>query len=174
MKKHYFNLLISCLLILWCMVLSIGCSSINAKKSKDSVRSFVIEHESELNAVIDELYCAYEDELKHNKITDITSDNLKPNCPATESFFDSYSRLGYTKITLLDNKFVQIIKKGGTGNPWTYIGFYFSPTESPYRFFDGNIEETMSNHWEETLDGSDNSSESDLICDGWYVFLLYF
>lgn len=174
MKKHYLNSMIGCFMLLCCIVLSIGCSSMNAKKSKESIRSFVIEHELELNAVIEELYGAYKDELKRNRITDITSENLKPNCPETESFFASYSRLGYTKITLLRNMFVQIIKKGGTGNPWTYVGFYFSPTESPYRFFDGNIEETTSNHWEETVEESDNCSESDLICDGWYVFLLYF
>lgn len=159
-----------CIAIASILLLPVGCRVSNAKHK---ARSFVIENEAELNAVIDELRLRYNDEMRSSSICDITSDDLKENCPAIEAFFNAHASEGYSKITILGNQFVQLQLKRATGIG-TYVGFYHSPLGAPYSFFDGQMNENKTGIWEETVEGSDNSSESELICDGWYVYTLYF
>ena len=163
-----------CIAIVLILLLPSGCLLLRVNNSYDKARSFVIENEDELNAVIDELRLQYNDELYENSIFDITSNNLKNNCPVIESFFNEHAIEGYSKISILHNQFIELRLIGATGNAWTYVGLYYSPTGSPYSFFNGHMNEIKTGIWEETVEGSDNSSKSEFICDGWYVYTLYF
>ena len=160
--------------ILFILFFSIGCVSLNVAHSKSKVCSFVREHKDELDAIICELNLQYADELRSDVVLDIESENLKDNCPAVKGFFSEYADKGFPKITILPGQFIQLIKAGATGNPWTYVGLYYSPSGIPYSFFDGEIIQIDDKSWEESREGTDNYSQSELIFDRWYVFVLYY
>ena len=160
--------------ILFVLFFSTGCVSLTVANSKSKMRSFVREHIDELDAVICEVNLQYADELRSDVVSDIKCENLKDNCPAVEGFFSEYADKGFSTITILPGRFIELIKTGATGNPWTYVGIYYSPNGVPYSFFDGEIIEKDDKSWEETQEGTDNYSQSELILDKWYVFVLYY
>ena len=166
------SLLAVCLAVVFSFTALTGC--MRADSAKRKVRAFVSAHEQELNAVIDELCVRYSEELRSSRVCDITAENLKEDCPVIASFFAEYAEEGYKKITLLKGGYVELVKSGATGNSWTYVGFYHSPSGQPLSFFDGELKETDPGCWEETKEDSDNSSESESLGGGWFAFVMYF
>ena len=159
MKKTALALLI---VLIMATVPAYGCliSRANLKYQQKEVCSFVLEHRDELDAVVEEICDRYDDELKEKEIFIINNGELKPCCPATETFFATYVDDGYDQITVLDHECFELMKRSATGNMWTYVGCYFSMNGAPHRFFDGELKETGAGRWVETVEGSDNSSES--------------
>ncbi len=151
-----------------------GCVGMRAEAGLKSVRSFVADHEDELNGMIAELGQRYADELHSGVVTVISEENLKADCPKLGTFFREYAKEGYNTVSLTGNGCVEVIKSGATGSMWAYVGFYYSPTGEPHVFHDGELTRIDMTRWEETKANSDNFSESELVCPNWFVFTLGF